>query len=275
MATVNGLTAERMMAIEAGSVVDGAIVGDDLILTKHDGSTINAGGVRGNPGVNGTNAMAGRRWSPGTSYAVGDTVGYGGAIWTALYPSTDKCPPYYSGYWTSLTGYDVTSWFQADPYFTSDDLGANWQIFWKTGTSVASLTSAASEFESGHQALKVALAANSTQRLYDYNENMVASGETIVTKVRAKLTAAVTGAYLETLLFQSGVEGPPEPFGVGSTQFVSPTGKLTPTTSWQTFTFEIIVPFGKPRSRINVIVGNAAAPATVVIDSIRSYRKLV
>lgn len=50
MATVTGLTAERMLEIEAASVVDGAIVGDDLILTKHDTSTINAGNVRGPEG---------------------------------------------------------------------------------------------------------------------------------------------------------------------------------------------------------------------------------
>lgn len=47
MATVTGLTAERMLAIEAGSVVDGDVVGDNLILTKHDGSQVNAGNVRG------------------------------------------------------------------------------------------------------------------------------------------------------------------------------------------------------------------------------------
>lgn len=47
MATVDGLTKARMLAIEAASVVDGDVVGDNLILTKHDGSTIDAGNVRG------------------------------------------------------------------------------------------------------------------------------------------------------------------------------------------------------------------------------------
>ena len=54
MATVTGLTAERMLEIEANSIVDGEVVGDNLILTKHDASTINAGSVRGptgSPGV--------------------------------------------------------------------------------------------------------------------------------------------------------------------------------------------------------------------------------
>lgn len=44
MATVTGLTAARMLEIEAASVVDGDINGSGhLILTKHDGSTIDAG----------------------------------------------------------------------------------------------------------------------------------------------------------------------------------------------------------------------------------------
>lgn len=50
MATITGLTAARMLEIEGASVVDGAVVGDDLILEKHDGSTINAGNVRGPEG---------------------------------------------------------------------------------------------------------------------------------------------------------------------------------------------------------------------------------
>ena len=65
MATVTVLTAARMLAIEAASVVSGAISGDNLILTKYDGSTINAGNVRGTSGTNGTN---------GTSYTVGDPI---------------------------------------------------------------------------------------------------------------------------------------------------------------------------------------------------------
>lgn len=53
MATVTGLTADRMLEIEAASVVDGDIVGDNLILTKHDGSQVNAGNVRGPAGPQG------------------------------------------------------------------------------------------------------------------------------------------------------------------------------------------------------------------------------
>lgn len=54
MATVTGLTAARMIAIEAASIVDGEVVGDNLILTKFDGTDIDAGSVRGATGPMGT-----------------------------------------------------------------------------------------------------------------------------------------------------------------------------------------------------------------------------
>lgn len=50
MATITGLTAERMLEIEAASVVDGEVLADHLILTKHDGTTIDAGSVVGPQG---------------------------------------------------------------------------------------------------------------------------------------------------------------------------------------------------------------------------------
>lgn len=54
MATVTGLTAARMLEIEAASVVDGDVVGNDLVLTRHDGTQISAGNVRGLKGDAGT-----------------------------------------------------------------------------------------------------------------------------------------------------------------------------------------------------------------------------
>jgi hypothetical protein len=53
MATVTGMTADRMKQIEAQSVIDGDVVGDNLILTQHDGTQINAGSVRGPKGDQG------------------------------------------------------------------------------------------------------------------------------------------------------------------------------------------------------------------------------
>lgn len=60
MATITGLTAERMQEIEDASVVAGAVDLDgDLILTKHDGSQVNAGHVVGPEGPEGPAGPAG------------------------------------------------------------------------------------------------------------------------------------------------------------------------------------------------------------------------
>ena len=51
MATVDGLTKSRMLAIEAGTVVDGEVdVSGHLFLTRHDGTIIDAGNVVGPTG---------------------------------------------------------------------------------------------------------------------------------------------------------------------------------------------------------------------------------
>lgn len=53
MVTVTGFTAERMLEIENSTVVDGHISGDNLILEQRDGTTIDAGNVRGPTGATG------------------------------------------------------------------------------------------------------------------------------------------------------------------------------------------------------------------------------
>lgn len=53
MATVTAFTAERSAAIESQAIIDGEVVGNDLILTRFDDSTINAGNVRGIQGIQG------------------------------------------------------------------------------------------------------------------------------------------------------------------------------------------------------------------------------
>lgn len=50
MATITGFTSERMLEIEDGTIVDAEIIGGNLILTKHDGTTVNAGPVIGPAG---------------------------------------------------------------------------------------------------------------------------------------------------------------------------------------------------------------------------------
>lgn len=50
MGVITGFTAARMQEIEAASIVDGDVVGDDLILRRQDDVEINAGSVRGAAG---------------------------------------------------------------------------------------------------------------------------------------------------------------------------------------------------------------------------------
>lgn len=50
MATVDGVTKAKSLAIEAASVVDGEVIGDNLVLYRHDGTPIDAGNVRGPAG---------------------------------------------------------------------------------------------------------------------------------------------------------------------------------------------------------------------------------
>ena len=95
MATVTGLTASRMQEIEAASVVEGEVVAGNLILTKHDGTEINAGpvtGAQGPPGPPGPALVAipgeVKLW-PGDTLP--DLATYGKWVWAdgAYYPIAD------------------------------------------------------------------------------------------------------------------------------------------------------------------------------------------
>jgi microcystin-dependent protein len=65
MATVTGFTAERMSEIEGASIISGAIVGNDLILIKHNGEQIDAGYVVGPQGPQGETGPPGFSFIPG------------------------------------------------------------------------------------------------------------------------------------------------------------------------------------------------------------------
>ncbi len=65
MATVTGLTAEKMLEIEAGSIIDGRVENGELILIQHDGTEINAGPVSGPEGPQGPVGPTGLSAIPG------------------------------------------------------------------------------------------------------------------------------------------------------------------------------------------------------------------
>lgn len=94
MATITGLTAERMLEIEDASIIDGEIRGGDLILIKHDGTEINAGPVEGPVGPSGPAGPSGISAIPGEVKlwpgAVLPAQGtYGKWVWAdgAIYPN--------------------------------------------------------------------------------------------------------------------------------------------------------------------------------------------
>jgi microcystin-dependent protein len=113
MATITGLTAERMLEIEGSSIVDGQIdVDGNLILSKHDGSTINAGpvlgptGAQGPPGPQGGHIPGEIKLWPGS--ALPDPVVYGKWVWgdgavyvVATYP---KAAAHIAPQWRTFAG---------------------------------------------------------------------------------------------------------------------------------------------------------------------------
>lgn len=70
MAQVTVFTAERMLEIENSSVITGYVTGDDLFLTRHDGTLFNAGSVRGpqgDTGPQGIQGIQGIQGNPGST----------------------------------------------------------------------------------------------------------------------------------------------------------------------------------------------------------------
>jgi microcystin-dependent protein len=87
MATITGFTADRMLAVEGASVVDGEIRADGhLWLIHHDGTEIDAGPVIGPPGPQGPVGPAAVSSIPGEvklwpGSALPDPVKYGKWVW--------------------------------------------------------------------------------------------------------------------------------------------------------------------------------------------------
>ncbi len=69
MATVTGYTAARMKQIEDSAIVDGDVIGDDLILTRFNAAQINAGNVRGPQGIQGPAGPVPEALIDGNTYA--------------------------------------------------------------------------------------------------------------------------------------------------------------------------------------------------------------
>jgi hypothetical protein len=106
MATITGLTAARMQEIIDSTIVDADVIGDNLILTKDDGSTINAGSVRGPQGLPASNLGKGSAF-PG-SPTDGDLFVRTDQVGDPLYKFTDGAWAAAGGGLNKVTGFPAS-----------------------------------------------------------------------------------------------------------------------------------------------------------------------
>jgi microcystin-dependent protein len=113
MATVTGLTAERMLEIEGESIVGARVQGSDLILIKHNGEEINAGAIDGPTGPQGPQGPPGLSQIPGEvklwpGETLPDPATYGKWVWAdgAVYPvaTYPLSAAHISAQWKTLGG---------------------------------------------------------------------------------------------------------------------------------------------------------------------------
>ena len=96
--TVRVFTSARMLAIEAATIVSGAINGSGhLILTKHDGSTVDAGVAVGPQGPSGSQGPAGATGAQGPAGATGPQGPAGSSTIETLPAGTCVVVSYTSG----------------------------------------------------------------------------------------------------------------------------------------------------------------------------------
>lgn len=111
MATVTGLTADRMLEMEAQTVIDGEVVGDNLILQTRDGNQIDTGNVRGPVGPQGATGLKGNQGPEGPVGPVGPigptgSQGPAGVGGTTVCTSTTRPASPYEGQYIHETDTD-------------------------------------------------------------------------------------------------------------------------------------------------------------------------
>lgn len=268
MATVTGLTAEKAIDNDEQSLTSAVVDPSTgrLLFTRMDGAVIDAGLVRGSTA---------RKWDRSTTYTGGDLVFYAGRAYRALNSNSNKVPGLESTNWVLVGGAPADVMIETDPTFERSSFAEQWETFWKTGSTppTVSYTTVAGEFDSGRRALKVSLPPSSSQRLYQKEENLIAGGELIILRVRAKKLAAGTGTQFNATLMQNDTTGPPEPLASGAVYVSADVSNVQPTTSWGTYEFRFIAANSKPRGVISIQVEqDSTGSSNVVFDSIRIYR---
>lgn len=218
--------------------------------------------------LTGAPALFPRAWDFVTTYATGQLVGYAGAVYRSLENNTG-CPPFmYPSMWHRVTSTDpATKWTQSDPTFEGDILERSWETFWKTGTVSTLLHTAATEY--GRYGVRCFLSASSSQRLYEFNENILLPGNYIRVEARCRLASAGS-VTIEGLHMANDASGAIQPFGAGAVGVSGGVQTFTSTT-WQTLYFYMAAANAKPRVRSQLIVYNTGATSqTLYIDSIKT-----
>ena len=262
MASVESRTRISIDELVNDTIVSGHVTSSGiLILTTRGGAEINAGFLAAQP--------IRENWSHTSLYRIGDLVGYAGVIWRAVAENTNKVPYFYTNYWTRLTGDKIDEWVELDPYFDGNNIGDAWNSFWATGSTSFGLTSVAGEYETGIQGSKVVVAAGASQVIIPNIENIISNTDDVVVSVRVKLLSATPTATIDAQLLQNDQDNWPDFFQPGASISPSIEGPVTPTTSFETYTFHITPDDLKPRSRLAVFFNSVATGATFFVDSIR------
>jgi microcystin-dependent protein len=261
VASVESRTRISIDELVNGTVTGGRVTNGRLVLTTRGGAGLDAGPIY---------ASTGTRWWASGAYTLGQIVGYAGVLWECMAPNTNKPPALNYSSWRPLSGADPDVWAGADWNFDAEQLEAWWGSFWHTGTSTPSLTTTSGEFETGRQALKLTMAASSSQQLYQWDENVVRGGEQMTLQVRAKVLSGT--AVVDTFIIQSDA-GIPEPYGAGTVTTGAAETAQYLTTSWATYSFTMTALNAKPRAKIPLRVTTlSGSPAVVVIDWVRIKR---
>jgi hypothetical protein len=254
------------MSPPVGGVVGGitAITGD-IYLNSTSGATWTydatsntwtaGANILGPTGPSGTQS---RRWTSSTNYVTNDVVGYAGRMWRAKSANVGKVPALSTSIWDSLTAFDYGSWVEGDPFMVGDSFAASWGTFWTNGTVVNTMTSVAGEFDTGFQAIKVALSAASNQNMEPPDENIVRGGETVTVKVRLRASGA--GVQFAPALYQNK-DNLPGPFATGGVIQPSLEGTINVPTTWTTYTWTFVSANAKPRAKVYMSINNPGAAA--------------
>lgn len=259
MATVDGKTSIKIDELLSSVIVNGYIsAGGHLILVKENDAEIDAGAI---------DSKRNEQWLHNAPYVSGDIIGYAGRSYRAKLANTNKCPAFYSSYWTMVIACDSEQWVEVDPDFNADSLTENYSTFWANNNPTVSMTTVVGEYETGIRGVKVDVPISGFQRIIPRLENLVRVGEVIEVTVRARLSSLVSGATLNVAVIQNDEDNLPEPFVAGAVYSTAIDAAQALTTSWATYKFRFTMLADRPRAKIHLVfTGSGSSASTFFVD---------